>query len=383
MKRVLLILAACSILSCEGTKEPIRLGVVLPLTADFRVYGEQGVLGAQLAVAEINAKGGVLDGRLLELVIRDNKTRPAESVRLSRELIQIDDVFALLGPVSSIARDAMLEVSETYRVPMFYGLEYEGGRYSRYLFTYSAIPDQSIAPLIPYLTKHIGNQFYIYGYDYVWPHKVTDAIRSSVTQAGGKIRGIEFTPFGVQNYSEVFKRIERSEAQNLILLLPGQDGFRFLTQLADYPFQKPIKVTAIAADESYIAAVPGNRLDGVLTIQHFFSNHQSEQTDPFVRNFVQNHRSGKQPGYTAKAHYDLIYLLAAAIEKAGEADRERVIDLLPGISRYEGEEQVTIRDDHHLNLPMYLGEFQSGELNVIHRFGVIEPQDQRREVAEP
>lgn len=382
MKRVLLILAICSLVSCEGTKEPVRLGVVLPLTADFRIYGEQGVLGAQLAVAEINAAGGVL-GRPLELLIRDNRTSPAESVRLSRELIQIDNVFALLGPVSSNARNAMQEISESYRVPMFYGLGYEGGRYSRYMFTYSAIPEQSIAPLVPYLADHFGDQFYIYGYDYVWPHRVTEAIRSSVAEQGGRVKGIEFTPFGVQNYAAVFRRIERSEADNLILILPGQDGFRFLSQFAVYPFHKPVKVTAIAADESYIAAVPGDALNGVLTIQHFFSNQSAAGGNQFVRNYIQNHPSGQKPGYTAKAHYDLVYLLVAAIEAAGNMDREQVIDRLPGISLYQAEQRITVREDHHLDMPIYLGEFQNGELNTRHHFGVIQPSDQRQRMVRP
>ena len=50
-------------------KKPIKIGVVLPLSGGFEIYGNLGVRGAKMAVAEINAAGGVLGGRPLELII--------------------------------------------------------------------------------------------------------------------------------------------------------------------------------------------------------------------------------------------------------------------------------------------------------------------------
>lgn len=70
--------------SCSTEKSSIKIGVVLPLTGTFAIYGEQSLRGAQLAVEEINKAGGVL-GSDLELVVRDNQTNPAKSVKFSRE----------------------------------------------------------------------------------------------------------------------------------------------------------------------------------------------------------------------------------------------------------------------------------------------------------
>ena len=61
-------------------KKPIKIGVVLPLSGGFEIYGNLGVRGAKMAVAEINAAGGLLDGRPLELIIEDNKTDPKTAV---------------------------------------------------------------------------------------------------------------------------------------------------------------------------------------------------------------------------------------------------------------------------------------------------------------
>ena len=77
--------------------EPIKIGFPIPMSGQAAVYGEPILRGAQMAVAEINAKGGVL-GRELELLPRDSKASAEEAVRLARELIIKDNVDFLVAP---------------------------------------------------------------------------------------------------------------------------------------------------------------------------------------------------------------------------------------------------------------------------------------------
>ncbi|MEH6650465.1 MAG: substrate-binding protein [Motiliproteus sp.] len=367
------IISGCS---TSDSQAPIRLGVVLPLSGTFQIYGQQGLNGLMLAVEQINAKGGVL-GRPLELVVEDNNTNPAESVRLSRQLIQVQDVFALFGPVSSSARFAMQEVADKFQVPQFYGIDYEGRHFSRYLICYSTIPEHYINPLIPYLLETSGPNFYVFGYDYVWPHNMSERIRQESERLGGAIKGIEFTPFGVSDYSATFARIKASGADNLMLILPGGDGFNFLKQMRKFDFGREISTVAFAADESYLDAVDVQDLEGVLTALHFFSSWQSDSAKTFVDSYVDRFGSDQPATYSSKSHYDMVYLLTAAIEKVGVVEREQVIDALSGLTRYNGKEQIKLREDHHFDLPMYLAQFKQGRLDVIKDLGRISPADQR------
>lgn len=378
MKVLLLTFVFFFLAGCDRSQPAVKIGVVLPLSGVFEIYGSQGLNGARLAVAEINAAGGVLNGRPLELIEQDNRTQPAEAVRIARELIQIDNVFALMGPVSSNARNAMLEVADKFRVPMLYGIDYEGMEYSRYLFQYSSIPDHYINPVVPYLMQNSGSGFYVFGYDYVWPHRIAAAINSSVSEHDGKLLGTEFTPFGVEDYTVVLQRINASGADNLMLVLPGSDGFRFLRQFSEFEFDRPIKVFAFAADETYLKAVAPEHMEGILSALHFFSSYTSPTVEDYVSKYNQMVGKGYRPTYSSKAHYDLIYLLAQAIDTVGKLDREEVIDAMVGLQLYAGEEQVTVRNDHHFDLPMYLAEFSQGQLNVIREFGIISPSDQRQ-----
>lgn len=378
LKVLILLLITPLLLSCGTSKSPIKIGVVLPQSGTFQIYGELGINGATLAMEEINRNGGVLGGHPLELLVRDNKTSPAESVSLSRQLIQIDDVFALMGPVSSAARYAMQEVAAQYRVPQLYGIDYEGQHFSRYLICYSTIPEHYINPVVPYLMAADSTRFYIFGYDYIWPHRMTEHIRREVQTRGGTIAGVEYTPFGVQDYSATFERIKQSGATSLMLILPGLDGFNFLNQMSRYDFGRQITTVAFAADENYLTAVEPQALEGVLTALHFFSSKHTDAFDTFVTSYRKRFGPDATPTYSSKAHYDLVYLLKAAIEKAGKLDREAVTEALQGISLYQGDSEVYLRADHHFDLPMYLGRFQNASIEIVRDLGRISPHDQRQ-----
>ena len=95
--------------------EPIKIGFPIPLSGPTAVYGEPILKGAEMAVAEINAKGGVL-GRKLELLSRDSKANADEAVRLARELIIKDNVDFLAGTLTSAEAPAVSTVAKENKI---------------------------------------------------------------------------------------------------------------------------------------------------------------------------------------------------------------------------------------------------------------------------
>ncbi|NBI52231.1 branched-chain amino acid ABC transporter substrate-binding protein [Photobacterium alginatilyticum] len=364
------------LVACSEPKPTIKIGVILPQTGSYQNYGIAGVQGAQLAVDQINAMGGVSGGHQLQLLIQDNQTDPAKSVRLARELIQVDDVFALMGPVSSTSREAVLEVANRYQVPLLYGIDYEGGSVNRYLFCYSTIPDHYVTPILPILKEEYGNNFYIVGYDYLWPHEMALTIEDTLRQIGGKLSGKSYTAFGEQNFTSIIKDIDASGADNLLLIMAGEDGFQFLEEMEQSGLNRKVSILAFAADETYLGRVSPQALSGVYTALHFVSDLETEVASNFRSQMTKRFADDAIITYATKAHYDLVMLLAEAIERQG-VDREKVIDQMAGLSLYGGEHLVRLRDDHHFDLPMYLARFDNKSLQVVRQLGVIIPEDQR------
>ena len=91
--------------------EAIKVGVVTPLSGSYAPIGKQVRWGAELAVKEINAAGGVA-GRPFELLFEDEEANPPVAVRKSEKLLQQDKVDLLTGTVNSGSTLAVGQVAE-------------------------------------------------------------------------------------------------------------------------------------------------------------------------------------------------------------------------------------------------------------------------------
>src|SRR3984957_2801713 len=82
-------------LACSEASEPIRIGVLAPLTGGGGPYGADIVKASKLAADQINAAGGVLGGRKIELFVEDDETSATAAVKAARKLLDIDKVVAI------------------------------------------------------------------------------------------------------------------------------------------------------------------------------------------------------------------------------------------------------------------------------------------------
>lgn len=93
------------LLRAQG-KEPIRIGILIPLTGATSQFGATMSRAAQIAAEEINAAGGV-HGRRVEVVIEDDQSNPEAAVRAARKLIDVDRVVAIGGSYASSVTSAI------------------------------------------------------------------------------------------------------------------------------------------------------------------------------------------------------------------------------------------------------------------------------------
>ena len=110
-----LLAAAASMPFAAVAAEPIKIGFPIPLSGPTAVYGEPILKGAEMAVAEINAKGGVLE-RKLEILSRDSKASADEAVRVAREMIIKDNVDFLAGTLTSAEAPAVSTVAKENKI---------------------------------------------------------------------------------------------------------------------------------------------------------------------------------------------------------------------------------------------------------------------------
>ena len=114
--------AACdSIGGIGGGDEPYRIGVMESVTGPGETYGNVAVQAKQMAVDEINAAGGI-NGRMIELIVEDEKCNAQDAITAYRKLTDVDGVKIILGTSCSGAMLGAAPLAEGEGVVMFSGL---------------------------------------------------------------------------------------------------------------------------------------------------------------------------------------------------------------------------------------------------------------------
>jgi ABC-type branched-subunit amino acid transport system substrate-binding protein len=358
-------------------KNPIKIGVVLPLSGAEELFGSQGLQGAKMAVEEINAAGGVLGGRSFELIIEDEETNLSLAVEKTEKVILEDKVVGVLGPTSSAHRDAMVEVCTRHKTPLLYATDYEGGSCYRYLFCYSPIPDHYVKPLVPYLMEKYGDSFYIIGADYVWPIKIGEAFKNEVSKKGGTVVGEEYLPFDTKDFESHLERIRMSGAKNVIMMLLASDGQVFVKQFTALKLKKSMRLTVMAFNEGYMVGLSREEVEGIVTCVPFLANLDKPESRSFVERQKKMFGPNTVVSCFAESHYGLLMFLKSAIEKAGTDEKERIIDAMGDQTLVVGNGPVTLRaSDHHMILNMLIAEVSNGQLLMKEYIGPVAPADQ-------
>ncbi|MGY4313500.1 ABC transporter substrate-binding protein [Bradyrhizobium sp. JR3.5] len=349
----------------------IRVGAVLPFSGGVELYGEQARLGLDLAARDINAAGGIL-GRPVEVIYADDKTRPQAAAEAMRSLIEKDGVLAVVGPITSQNLNALVPLAESSKTPLLYATNYEGGKCSRYLFSFGAVPNQELGQLLPYKTQTFGNTYFLLGADRVWPHQMFGIAQPLIEKLGGRVVGTRYTLGTETDFSPLIKEVAASKAKMLLFALKG-DGMDFIRQADEAGLLKEITVAFLGLSEVDLGIFRGKGQNMVTVVPAVAASE-----DPAVKAFVAKARAAANPGVAVSnyvmTHYNTLIALKAAAEKAGKLDKEAIIDAMAGLTIASPTGPVTLGQDHHAAMNMFIAKTQGTELVQVRPLGVIAPQ---------
>lgn len=348
----------------------VKLGVLMPFSGGLELFGAQAMQGIEMFVDEVNGAGGVL-GRQIEIIKADNRTDPKTSVERTQQLIRRDEVDAVIGPITSAARDAMKSSIERGRKPLLYATDYEGGVCSNYITCYSALPAHYVDPLIPYLMETVGRNVYLFGADYVWPHKMNAAIRTAVKGAGGNVVGEEYTPFGVKDFATSIRKIEESGAEAIILTLPGADGVTFIKQFTAAGMKAKSRLAFMGFNENYLPGLSAAESEGIIGCSHFIQTLDRPESQDFVARQKRRHGNDVVVSDVVVAHYGIAKFFFDAMQRSDSDETNKIMAALSG-SMTVANGEVTMRTgDKHVDLNMLLFEVRGQQLEMQKYIGKI------------
>jgi urea transport system substrate-binding protein len=366
-----LICCACIMNAASAmAAEPIKIGAVLPFSGGVELYGGQAKLGIDLAVKEINAGGGIL-GRPVEVIYEDDKTNPEAALDATRKLIERDGVLAIIGPITSRNLIAIAPTVERLKTPLLYATNYEGGQCSRYVFSFSSVPNQELSQLLPYMNRTFGKTYFMLGADRAWPHSMFDAAEPIIRKLGGRVVGKEFTEGKETDFGPLIARIAATKAKVLLFALKG-DGLHFIRQADDRGLLKSTTIAFLGLSEADLG-IFGGKGQNMFVVVPFVA----ASATPSVKAFVARVK-GEAPADAAVSnyvmtHYNALMATKAAIEKAGKVDKEAMIDALEGLMIKSPAGPLTMGKNHHATMNMFLAKTKGRDLVPVRALGEIAP----------
>jgi branched-chain amino acid transport system substrate-binding protein len=343
------------------TKEPIKIGVILPLTGEMANWGESMKGGIELAKDEINSKGGIM-GRHLEIVYEDNQAcDKALTVSAFRKLINIDKVkITMVGCSGAVL--AVAPIAEENRVilltPMASAAKIsEAGDFVFRTSISDAIQGKTLGQ---YLIEKLN--FRKVGVIYVnndYGVGLFDNFKNIFENSGGEIVQAEKYEFGATDFRTNLIKIKAKSPEALVIISYGSEGGLIAKQARELG----INIQLIGTDNfgtKEVVETGKESVEGAI-----FSTPALDERRPEVQELKRKFETkyGKEPPVIIAVAdaYDAMNILAKAIQAKGY-DPLEVKDYLYSLKNYPGiSGTISIDQNGDAEKPISLQVIKNGQ----------------------
>lgn len=322
---------SCSLLVCTSTafaNDGVKVGVIEPLTGSVAYDGKAFVDGAQLALAEINGKGGLL-GKPLTLVVEDGQCKPADTVNAMEKLVQKDQVAAVIGAFCSSATAAIMPLAQKYKLPLLTGvsskadLTEQGNGY----FFRAAETDALLAEAF---ARILANDLKLKTVAYVgvnddWGRGGVEGFQTKLSALGVETVMTEYFDHGTSDFFTLATKLRAAKPDGIFVAAETQDGSTFLKQMHDLGIDTKIFGVGSWATATFIN-LAGPAAEGIYAAVPYVATEDTERAANFVKKYQAAYST--KPGKYGAAGYNAVNIMAEAIARAGSADAEAIREAL-------------------------------------------------------
>lgn len=338
IRKPLLIAALSAALTTPAAAQDVRVGFLFGISGAISAMAPTMVEASRLAVEQVNAQGGVLNGRKLVPVLGDSGCNPQAATDAATKAVNIDRVVAIVGPSCS---GALLAAANSVTVPAGVTLvspsatspqvtkiadrdrvfrtvpsdAYQGAALARTLL---ARGTKTVA--VTYLANDYGTG-------------LAESFKAEFEARGGKLAAYQQHDGAKASYRSELSRLARSGADTLVIFDYGDGtGLTILRQALENGFFQHFVGADGMKSEAMIRAIGAKNLGNLLVSAPVGAGEQALEV--FRKDF--RARGGNPDGIFATTSYDAAFLLALAIEHAN-GDRAKIAASLRAVATAPGE----------------------------------------------
>lgn len=356
--------------------DPIKIGIPVGLSGANSVIAPSVVQASQLAVDEINSRGGVL-GRSLQLEIADDGSGAQGAQRAYDSLVFQKKVNGIVAMETTAARNAGLPIINRGRVPLIYTSFYEGHSCSPWMYINAWVPEQQVAPIVDhFVSEYNAKKFFLIGSDYAFGRGMLKFTREYVESKGGTVVGEAYLPIDGSDWTAVISQVRSANPDALISSTSGgAPNVTLARQLRAAGVSIPYGNYAV--DESTAKSMREDA-KGIYIVASYISSIDTPANKAFLKSIKDKYGDRAEiPNELSVPQYDAIYAYAAAVEKAGSTEPKAVIEALGKVTVEGPRGAIIMNTQRHANLTMYLGRVaRDGSVKIIKSFANVSPGEQ-------
>ncbi|MGI9508159.1 MAG: ABC transporter substrate-binding protein [Geminicoccaceae bacterium] len=333
-----------------GAVQPILVGLDADMSASAATGGEAIRRGALIAIDEVNRSGGII-GRPLELVVRDHRGNPDRGIDNINDLAAMDDLVAVIGgihtPVAMAELEAIHENQLLYLGPWAAGTGIVDNGYDPNFVFRVSVRDEHAGEFLIDATLERGHRrpaFLLW--QTAWGRSNEIAMTAALERRGMEPAAVEWFNTGAKSLSTQLDSIRDAGADSLMLIAAPDGAATFFREMAGRPVEERLPIIAhwgfTSGDFDKILGKEVGEINLVfLQTFSFFNPPFPDRAEQVLAQYCKQFEACDGPAAVeapaGMAHaYDLVHLLALAVDDAGTTDRQKVRRAMELLERHRG-----------------------------------------------
>ncbi len=378
--------AACAVASvvaiggAGAVGKPLVIGLTSDASGQYANSGASDRRGMKMAIAEFNAKGGVL-GREIKTVHIDTETTPATGSRVAERMIAREKVGFMIGAVSSGVANAISQVAQKYGVIYLNtnssSPTESGKNCHRVKFVWDGNGKNFAQAAVKNAVDKYGKKWVLMTNDYVWGHNTSKATRSLAEAAGAKITEEIMIPQGTRDFSSALLKVQQSSPNVVAAAVGGDDQKAMRTQIAQLDMGGKYAWINNQQDWPDVYGLPSKNLFGVFGTTWYYK-FDLPGVKEFNAKYTKMYPDTKMkvPGNVFYNGYWATRSLLEAIEAAGTTENHAVIKQLeqlriPAATRMQHDDAYMNAKTHQMQQTVYLATANTGSSDKDDMFKIV------------
>jgi branched-chain amino acid transport system substrate-binding protein len=310
----------------------VKIGLDDPLSGTYAALGRSELNGCQLAVEQINARGGIL-GRNVELVVEDSTSGDAgTAVQKARKLVDGDKVDFLIGNVNSALSLAIVQVSNEKKilhvVPGAHTDAITGVSCHWNVFRVCNTTQTLAFAVAGTLIKDYGKKWYYITPDYAYGHTLEAGMVKAAAALGGSRVGGDLTPVGTVDFSSFLINAQSVNPDVIIFLTQGDDMVNALKQAVQFGLDKKLHLAGAEQSLEALEGLPPEARVGAWVLEWYWKQPDVAHVLEFVDAIKE--RTGRVPTARTWFGFASAWTCALAATKAESLDAAAMAKALQG-----------------------------------------------------